>query len=794
MMVKNYISNFIFIVYLLFSGCEKKQHPDLIEFVKMDAGRTDTLTLEELFYTEDYKVQFDSAAGLSLKYDLATKKLICFPKSGFSGLTFIPFSLNGIAQVIPVIVRQKTLVDFRMKVGKEAKNVFVMGSFNSWNRTSHPMSDPDGDGIYHTTIPLDDGMYEYQFVIDRWETPDPQNPEKVDNGFGGFNSVLRVSSQIKSLAPRLYYLSTGGSDTLKLSIHSSATIEEINITVLKDNQLLADDIALINDKRAEINLSDIGHTEGLHTLRIVAVHNNIPGNIITLWLKDGKIKQADDIFIWQDAVIYSLMIDRFLNGDYANDRPVIHPELDERANFQGGDFAGITQKIEEGYFDSLGVNTLWISPVTKTTDSAFQEWPQPKRYFSGYHGYWPVAARETEPRFGSLAELKKMVHTAHKHGLRVLLDFISHHVHKEHPYYQDHPDWFGTLELQDGNKNIRLWDTHRLTTWFDTFLPSFDFTRSDEAIEQVTDDAIWWLTAGGIDGFRHDATKHVPYPFWHRLTAKIKKEVNPERKMNVFQIGETFGSDDLIKSYVNNAMQDAQFNFNQFFTARRIFTDPQSHFQDLATALEKSLDTYGYNHVMANIMDSHDQVRMMALLEGDITLADDPQARAWREPKIMVDDSSTYKKERLFLTYLLTVPGIPIIYYGDEIGITGAGDPDNRRMMRFSNFLNAEEYQQLKQVSKLIHIRKKHTALRRGDYLPLYCDQNVFIYSRGDCQERLLIVLNKGDQEKEVKISLPQWLTGNKVISLINNKEKEIINRMVNFDLSPWSGDIFLVK
>jgi cyclomaltodextrinase len=172
-----------------------------------------------------------------------------------------------------------------------------------------------------------------------------------------------------------------------------------------------------------------------------------------------------------------------------------------------------------------------------------------------------------------------------------------------------------------------------------------------------------------------------------------------------------------------------------------------------------------------NIMDSHDQVRMMALLEGDITLAEDPQAHAWREPEITVDDSLTYKKERLFLTYLLTVPGVPIIYYGDEIGMTGAGDPDNRRLMRFSNYLTVKEKQQLKKISALVHLRKEHAAPRRGDYLPLYLDQNIFVFSRGDVQERLIIAMNKGEEAKKVKVLLPEWLGGTNAVSLLNNKE-----------------------
>ena len=323
------------------------------------------------------------------------------------------------------------------------------------------------------------------------------------------------------------------------------------------------------------------------------------------------------------------MIDRFRNGNPSNDNPIEHPELADQANFNGGDFAGIIQCINEGYFDSLGINTLWISPVNKTTDKAFKEWPEPHRYFSGYHGYWPVSSNETEPRFGSMQELKDLVTLAHNHDIKILMDYISNHVHEEHPYFQNHRDWFGKVDLDNGEKNIRRWDEFRLTTWFDTFIPSFDFVGSEEAMEAMTDNAVWWLKETKVDGFRHDATKHVPYSFWRMLTNKIKHRVNQTRDLNIYQVGETFGGDDLIKSYVNNGMLDAQFNFNQFFVARRVFVEEQSSFEDLAMAIEKSLEVYGHNHLMGNIMDSHDQVRMMALLEGDLSLSDNGTERAW---------------------------------------------------------------------------------------------------------------------------------------------------------------------
>jgi len=708
-----------FSLLIIVSGCSnslKQSKPDaLIRFLTIESGKIHSVSIDELFYSSDYKLKFENNPYVNIQYDSQLQKISLTPNQDFSGLTLIQFSNKNKKMVLPVIVKKKIEVIFCYKPEKKVTKVFVMGNFNNWDRNSLPMFDKDENGIFERTVSLDDGVYEYQFVIDKSEIWDPVNPEKVDNGFGSFNSLLRVKSAQKENAPSIYFLPH------------------------KNN----------------------------HTIRIAVA----PAN------KEDQPK-----------------LTRFYNGNPTNDNPVQHTELDQRANFKGGDLAGIIQKIEEGYFNDLGINTLWISPVNKTTNKAYREWPEPHRYFTGYHGYWPVSATETEPRFGSMDEFKTLVNVAHKHGIKVLLDFVSNHTHKEHIFFQKHRDWFGTLDLPDGRKNIRKWNEYMLTTWFDTFLPSFDYVNSTEALDAMTDNAVWWLQETGTDGFRHDATKHVPYEFWKTLTSKIKTNVNPSRKLDVYQIGESFGGYDLIKSFVNPAMLDAQFSFNQFFTSRRIFVEKNGNFRDLNSAIEKALEVYGYNNKMGNIMDSHDQVRMMAFLDEDLTLSDNGTERAWQNIPIEVNNKFAYQKELVFLTYLLTVPGVPIIDYGDEFGMTGANDPDNRRMMRFGNELKPLEKEQLKNVSMIINLRKNHSALRRGDYLNLFTSKDVMIYSRGDNYERLIVVLNKDSTEQTVTLNLPKWMNCKSWQSLIDKNLIEVNNNKISTKIPAYTGDVWIIK
>jgi len=767
--------------------------PELVEFVRIEAGRSTPLFLDEIFTADKYKPTFRPNADIQLVYQPDSNKIILTPNEGFAGLTIINFTNQDAELCLPVIVKQKNLVAFTYKPKKAPGEVFVMGNFNDWNRRSHPMTDEDGDGIFTRDIWLDDGVYEYQFVIDKAEIFDPENPEKTDNGFGYFNSVLRVKAPLADYAANLYILPGLKVDTLTLAVDCLGEINDIHCFVMYDNLVCPPESFQLQNRQLRIFLKSLGEQTGMHVLRAAAQYKNQPGNVVTIYLKNGQ-PLGNNVFIWNDACLYALMTDRFKNGDKANDRRVADQRLAAQANFQGGDFRGIRQKIEAGYFDSLGVNTIWISPVNQTTDSAYQEWPEPHNYFSGYHGYWPTDAKHTDPRFGSIDELKKLVDVAHRHHIKILLDYVSNHVHAEHPFFKEHRDWFGQLDLPDGTQNIRRWDEYRLTTWFDTFLPSFDYEGSREALRTMTDNAVWWLKKTGADGFRHDATKHVPYSFWETVSHKVKNRVNPHRSLNIFQIGECFGSNDLIKSYVNNGMLESQFNFNQFFTARRAFVDPRGDFRDLDLSIKKALEVYGYNHLMGNLMDSHDQVRIMAFLDGDLTLSDDGSARAWREPQIAVDDPATYQKELVMLGYILTVPGVPVIDYGDEFGLTGANDPDNRRMMRFGDELSPVEKMQLSKVTQLIQVRNVHPALRRGDYASLKADKDVFVYSRGDVSERLIVALNKGAAAQSIPLFLPDWLRGSNVRSLLNGKAQPIEENLLKINLPGYGLDILKVE
>lgn len=760
---------------------------DIMPVVKVTAGQTDSVLLPDMFYSVYYSAKFNSTPNIKAIYKPASRYLFLTPQKDFEGLEIVKFTLANVPYYFFVESNIKLEKTFKYKPAGSPRSVTLFGTFNSWNRENLPMSDADGDGVYEITIPLNAGLYEYKFFVDGKEIEDPENPESKPNGIGGFNSILIIETQ----HPEKNYLHILGKkmEANKITISffyenekMTEPITEENVFALWNNRNFVKSNVKVDGNKIDVVLNSVTQLAE-SVVRVAVSLSGAVSNFQTVRVKNGEVINENTGQLWQDAIIYSMMIDRFNDGDKSNNNPIQHDELSDKGNYMGGDLQGILNKIEEGYFDALNINTLWISPVIDNPNRAYQEYPSPQRYYSGYHGYWPVSSSSVEEKFGDMDLLKKFVNTAHQHRIKILLDFVSNHVHIEHPFWKEHRNWFGVLELPDGRKNLRLWDEQRLTTWFEPYLPSFDYIGSKEALETMTDNAVWWLKETGADGFRHDAVKHVPNEFWRLLTEKIKKEIEIPGEKIVYQIGETFGGYDLISSYVNNGQLSAQFNFNLYDTAIPVFISENGSFKTLDTEMKKTFSVYGVNHVMGNIMDSHDKMRYMAFADGDVPLDQAYNNEiGWSNPP-QVDNKESYKKVKLHLSYILTIPGVPIIYYGDEIGMTGAGDPDNRRKMRFDNEITEWEKEMLADVKKIVKIRKEHPALRYGDFLTLLAEKDVYAFIRSDLNERILIMLNKGNQKVNLNLQMPKIYELKEAVNLIDNETAGINFNVLNVEV-----------
>ena len=492
--------------------------------------------------------------------------------------------------------------------------------------------------------------------------------------------------------------------------------------------------------------------QGRSYLRIFAEDETYLYNDLLLPLENGQIvtdaaqlNRHDQ----QAQVLYSLMIDRFYNGNTANDWKMNSPEVLDIVDYQGGDLAGITKKISEGYFDQLGINTIWISPITQNPWDAWGLYPFPngnkydstKTYtkFSGYHGYWPIYATKLDDRFGTPDELRTLLDTAHAHEINIILDYVANHMHINSPTLQEHPDWHTDSILPDGRRNFELWDEARLTTWFDKHIPTLDLER-EEVCEQMTDSALYWLANYDLDGYRHDACKHIPEGYWRMLGQKIATRW-PGRP--IWMIGETYGSPELIGSYVKSGMLNAQFDFNVYFTAREALCGFKGMDQVMQNELT-SLGTYGAHHTMGNISGNHDQIRFASIAGGAIDIYCHGKEEGWTREIGIGDTAVAYKRALLMEVLNMTLPGVPCIYQGDEYGEVGGNDPDNRHIMRFEN-LNDDELKMRNEVAKLIQLRRHSMPLLYGDFIPLIDRPEEIIFQRIYLGQKVTVMINRDE-------------------------------------------------
>ena len=776
---------------LFLSACSSKQEfvlpdtPQIIGLASPFVLPADTGTLQLQDYIVDLS-QLDSVSSVEgLQLDLqANKDILKIKVIGKpQPVSILHVWCKGTNYAIPLKRSVKQVVEFNFPSnGVAYDSVQLAGDINNWRPSKTPLT-LQGDK-WTCSLTLNPGRYPYQVVLNGSWRVDPNNPDSTSNGMGGFNSILKVEAPASDKLPVLYTESHN-----QEMINVSAENGVKNWVVIWENYELPQKFLSTEGQKLQIKLPAVAAKLDKSSLRIWAFNEFGAGNDILIPLINGKVADKTSDLGRSDfhtSVLYFMLVDRFANGDSLNDQPVDDKRIDFKANYQGGDLAGVAQKIQSGYFEDLGVNTLWFSPIVQNPLGAWQEYPQPRRWFSGYHGYWPVFETKVDTRFGTDNILSGLVESAHAKNMNVVMDFVSNHIHKENPLYKQHPDWFSSMYLPNGTVNIRIWDEQRLTTWFDDFMPDIDYTKP-EAVNAFSDSALYWLKKFKLDGFRHDATKHVSETFWRALTRKIKQEVVRPENRNVYQIGETFGSRELINSYIGSGMMDAQFDFNLYFDARPVFASEDESFEKVAASLSESALYYGSHSLMGNITGNHDMPRFLYYAGGSARPGEDEKEAGWSRD-IQVEDVRGYARLKMLHAFIQTIPGIPIMYYGDEIGMPGANDPDNRRMMRFDG-LSPEEQDVKTCVTKLCNYRKASMALCYGDTRVVQADKDVFIYTRQYFNKTAIILMNRSSEPKLLKVNLPTYMNSSGLAALF---QTEITTKggMLILELPPLSFEI----
>jgi alpha-amylase len=425
---------------------------------------------------------------------------------------------------------------------------------------------------------------------------------------------------------------------------------------------------------------------------------------------------------WRDAILYFVIVDRFADGDPGNNRNV---DRNAKGTFHGGDFAGLRQQLDE--IADLGATALWITPAVRNiggfvTGAGFPDW--------AYHGYWADDFYSVDPRFGTEAELKALVDEAHARGMKVLLDVVYNHAGYDSRYLTDPRTraWLrGGSFGGCGNDDL---------TSCVSGLPDFK-TELPEVADYLMTAHLGLAKRVGLDGFRLDTVKHVDHPFWQEHRRRIREQLGPD----FFLIGEVWGGDarSLDPWFAGDEM-DAGFDFS---FQGSVLAWVQGRGRTVAfDRYLKSRDTVRAGHLLSPYLSSHDVPGALFQLSGDRELF------------------------RLAALLQLTAGGLPMIYYGEEVGRAGGDWPENRSDMpwgdrRIQPGAGKPRDEALRaDYKRLIAIRRAHPALSRGAHTALSTDGDLLVFLRRDeaSGDAVVVAVNRGSAPATASSEVPaEW-------------------------------------
>lgn len=398
-----------------------------------------------------------------------------------------------------------------------------------------------------------------------------------------------------------------------------------------------------------------------------------------------------------DAIFYQIFPERFRNGDPTNDPAGVAPwgDLPTRENFFGGDLQGILEKLD--YLSDLGVNALYLNPIFAARTN---------------HRYDTVDYFKIDPMLGDTALLKRLVAEAHRRGMHVLLDGVFNHCGEDFPPFLDvlqkgatseYADWFTARSYPLQREPINY-----LSCGGCQYLPKLNHANL-QVRAFILKVARYWIEEAGIDGWRLDVPFKIPLDFWREFRSVVKA-ANP----SAYLVGEVWREAD---QWVRGDVFDGVTNYR----LRDILLDyvhtTVLDAEDFGYELQTLLAAHGpAAFAMLNLLDSHDTARILTTLKGDV------------------------EKLRILLTLQMTLPGAPMVYYGDEVGLPGETDPDCRRCFPWDE--RTWNAQVVAMTRELIALRRAHPALRHGLPQLLSAFNGVLAYRMAVADDEVIVVVN----------------------------------------------------
>ena len=451
----------------------------------------------------------------------------------------------------------------------------------------------------------------------------------------------------------------------------------------------------------------------------------------------------------QDAIFYQIFPDRFANGDPTIDPPNVQdcgtpPNI---WDFQGGDLRGILQHLD--YLLGLGINGIYLNPIFAATSN---------------HRYNTSDYFNIDPKLGTLADFRALIDAAHRNNIRIILDGVFNHCGRgffafvdvlENEANSAYKDWFYIKHLPldaYGNgdpPNFTAWWNHRS-------LPKLN-TGNPEVRKYIFDVARYWIEQGA-DGWRLDVPNEInDDSFWEEFR-RVVKSANRDAYLlgEIWEVNPRWANNTHFDGLMNYPLRDALVHLLQ----------GQENISQFSDRLSGFFKAYTRENIYAMYLplSSHDTERIKTLLGNDLT------------------------KTKLAYQFQMAFPGAPAIYYGDEIGLEGGKDPDSRRAFPWHK--NDWDTELSQWIHRLIALRKRTPILRRGDYIQLKADNDLYAFARTLGDETLLMAMNASGRARSTAVpcSRANWAEGRIVQNLLEGQKYTVSNGKLKIDLPAWSG------
>ena len=467
---------------------------------------------------------------------------------------------------------------------------------------------------------------------------------------------------------------------------------------------------------------------------------------------------------WSNDILYFVLIDRFADGDSTNNRKV---ERSNPGGYHGGDLKGLTQHLDE--LADLGITALWVNPVQKQVAQSFYASAPaklgiPEFRHSGFHGYWIDDFTMMEPQFGSFDDLKHLVEEAHQRHIKVLLDVVYNHA--------GYGSGYESRRTSDGQSWLRIGEgnceTNPITCRVGG-LPDFK-TELPEVRDYLLNANIGLAKQAGVDGFRLDTFKHLETDFWMEHRRRTRAELGG----NFFLLAEYWGG--------------TASSLDPFFEKDEIDSGFDFSFKG---SCESFVNGRGRTIAYGSYLGSRHKVRNGYLLAHYLSSHDEPMA--------LYNMNGDKDKFRICAAIQMTSAGLPVIYYGEEVARAGSEWPLNRTDMPWGDrdILpgkgKARDESMRDYYKALLHIRRGHPALSRGDYTLLTGPKDaVLAYVRHDATsgDSVVVLVNREDKELTADFMLPDLWNGKPVADELNIKPVAIIEGRIKLVMSPRSVGI----